>query len=150
MYLRAKGAAVYGFGGQKTPEPFVNACSRFLYLDKLSTIAAGTAVDIDTGEASRDDGAGTPLRVPAAKLKRDAKLVGLLRNAVEAAAGENGWARVGAVGQQIGNQASFDSRNYGYATLTKLLKATELFQLDREGTSEVSVRDVRQAKGPKV
>ena len=29
MYLRAKGAAVYGFGGQKTPEPFVNACSRF-------------------------------------------------------------------------------------------------------------------------
>ena len=33
MHLRAKGAAVYGFGAQKTPEPFVNACSRFLYLD---------------------------------------------------------------------------------------------------------------------
>ena len=143
MYLRAKGAAVYGFGGQKTPEPFVNACSRFLYLDKLATAAA--AVDIDTGEAARDDGAGTPLRVPSAKLKRDAKLVGLLRNAVEAAAGESGWARVGAVGQQIGNQASFDPRNYGYATLTKLLKATDLFQLDKEGTSEVSVRDIRQA-----
>ncbi len=149
MYLRAKGAAVYGFGGQKTPEPFVNACSRFLYLDKLATIAAGTAVDIDTGEPARDDGAGTPLRVPAAKLKRDAKLVRLLRDAVEAAAGENGWARIGAVRQQIGNQASFDSRNYGYATLTKLLKATELFQLDKEGTSDVSVRDVRQARAPK-
>ena len=65
MYLRAKGAAVYGFGGQKTPEPFVNACSRFLYLDKLATLAAGAAVDIDTGEAARDDAAGTPLRVPA-------------------------------------------------------------------------------------
>ena len=147
MYLRAKGAAVYGFGGQKTPEPFVNACSRFLYLDKLAT--AATAVDIDTGEAARDDGAGTPLRVPSAKLKRDAKLVGLLRNAVEAAAGESGWARVGAVGQQIGNQASFDPRNYGYATLTKLLKATELFQLDKEGTSEVSVRDLREVRGAK-
>lgn len=147
MYLRAKGAAVYGFGGQKTPEPFVNACSRFLYLDKLAV--AATAVDIDTGEPARDDGAGTLLRVPAAKLKRDAKLVSLLRNAVEAAAGESGWARVGAVGQQIGNQASFDPRNYGYATLTKLLKATELFQLDKEGTSEVSVRDIRQAKTPR-
>jgi len=142
MYLRAKGAAVYGFGAQKTPEPFVNACSRFLYLDKLAVAAA--AVDIDTGELTRDEGAGTPLRVPAAKLKRDAKLVGLLRNAVEAAAGESGWARVGAVGQQIGNQASFDPRNYGYATLTKLLKATELFQLDKEGTSEVSVGAVRE------
>ena len=38
MHLRAKGAAVYGFGAQKTPEPFVNACSRFLYLDKLRPI----------------------------------------------------------------------------------------------------------------
>jgi len=147
MYLRAKGAAVYGFGGQKTPEPFVNACSRFLYLDKLAVATA--AVDIDTGELTRDEGGATPLRVPAAKLKRDAKLVGLLRNAVEAAAGESGWARVGAVGQQIGNQASFDPRNYGYATLTKLLKATELFQLDKEGTSEVSVRDIREVRGAK-
>jgi hypothetical protein len=143
MYLRAKGAAVYGFGGQKTPEPFVNACSRFLFLDKLAKI------DIDVDDPSREEGAATPLRVPTAKLKQDRKLVALLRNAIEAAKGESGWARVGAVGQQIGNQASFDSRNYGYATLTKLLKATELFQLDREGTSEVSVRDVRLAKGPK-
>jgi uncharacterized LabA/DUF88 family protein len=147
MYLRAKGAAVYGFGAQKTPEPFVNACSRFLYLDKLAVATA--AVDIDTGELTRDDSGATPLRVPAAKLKRDAKLVALLRNAVEAAAGESGWARVGAVGQQIGNQASFDPRNYGYATLTKLLKATELFQLEKEGTSEVAVRDIRQARPAK-
>jgi uncharacterized LabA/DUF88 family protein len=145
MYLRAKGAAVYGFGGQKTPEPFVNACSRFLFLDKMAT----AAVDIDTGEPARDDAAATPLRVPTAKLKQDRKLVALLRNAVEAAAGENGWARVGAVGQQIGNQASFDSRNYGYATLTKLLKASELFQLDKEGTSEVAVRDARAARAAK-
>ena len=147
MHLRAKGAAVYGFGEQKTPEPFVNACSRFLFLDKLGAPAAGGSADSDADGAPRDDAAGAPLRVPTAKLKQDAKLVGLLRNAVEAAKGENGWARVGAVGQQIGNQASFDSRNYGYSTLTKLLKATDLFQLDKEGTSEVSVRDIRQARG---
>jgi uncharacterized LabA/DUF88 family protein len=146
MHLRAKGAAVYGFGAQKTPEPFVNACSRFLFLDKLG-LGGGASADAD--EARSDDSAAAPLRVPTAKLRGDAKLVELLRNAVEAANGENGWARVGAVGQQIGNQASFDSRNYGYATLTKLLKATGLFQLDKEGTSEVSVRDIRQARAPK-
>jgi uncharacterized LabA/DUF88 family protein len=146
MYLRAKGAAVYGFGAQKTPEPFVNACSRFLFLDKLGAPAAGGAADADAEAATRDDVAAAPLRVPTTKLKQDRKLVALLRNAVEAAKGESGWARVGAVGQQIGNQASFDSRNYGYATLTKLLKATELFQLDKEGTSEVAVRDIRQAR----
>lgn len=137
MHLRAKGAAVYGFGAQKTPEPFVNACSRFLFLDKL-------------GESAGAEGASAaPLRVPTAQLKQDSKLSALLRNAVQAAAQDDGWARVGAVGQQIANQASFDPRNYGYATLSKLLAATQLFDFQNEGTSNVMVRDKRQAKAGK-
>ncbi len=144
MHLRAKGAAVYGFGAQKTPEPFVNACSRFLYLDKLRPI---TAVDAPAG--GRDDAeavATTPLRATPAQLKQDAKLVMLLRNAVQAAADDEGWARVGAVGTQIANQASFDHRNYGYATLTKLLVATQLFDIVDEGKSTVMVRDKRLSR----
>lgn len=133
MHLRAKGAAVYGFGARKTPEPFVNACSRFLFLDKLETGA----------ETGTDAAPPAPLRATTAQLKQDTKLVSLLRNAVQAAADDAGWARVGAVGQQIANQASFDSRNYGYATLTKLLAATQLFELADEGKSSVSVRDKR-------
>jgi uncharacterized protein (TIGR00288 family) len=133
MHLRAKGAAVYGFGARKTPEPFVNACSRFLFLDKLEPGA-------DLGAESAP---AAPLRATTAQLKQDAKLVMLLRNAVQAAADDEGWARVGAVGQQIANQASFDPRNYGYATLTKLLAATQLFEMADEGKSTVAVRDKR-------
>ena len=146
MHLRAKGAAVYGFGGQKTPLPFVNACSRFLYLDLVvqSVVAAASPE-----ESRRDESMATSLRVATATLKQDTRLVTLLRAAVDSAKSESGWARVGAVGQLIGNQASFDARNYGYATLTKLLKATELFQLEKEGTSEVAVRDLRNTKSAK-
>lgn len=147
MHLRAKGAAVYGFGAQKTPEPFVNACSRFLYLDKLRPIAVNEASG--AGVDSRDDAeavSASPLRATPAQLKQDAKLVTLLRNAVQAAANDEGWARVGAVGTQIANQASFDHRNYGYATLTKLLVATQLFEIADEGKSTVAVRDRRLNK----
>ena len=133
MHLRAKGAAVYGFGAQKTPEPFVNACSRFLFLDKLGE------------QPGSGDSNAAPLRVPTAQLKQDAKLTALLRNAMQAAAQDDGWARVGAVGQQITNQASFDPRNYGYATLSKLLAASQLFDFQHEGTSNVMVRDKRHA-----
>jgi uncharacterized protein (TIGR00288 family) len=140
MHLREKGAAVYGFGARKTPEPFVNACSRFLFLDKLA------AEREDDANGDKETGAAAPLRVPSAQLRQDAKLVTLLRNAVIAAQDDAGWARVGAVGQQIGNQASFDPRNYGYATLTKLLAATQLFDIANEGTSQVAVRDKRQGK----
>jgi len=134
MHLRAKGAAVYGFGAQKTPEPFVNACSRFLFLDQLGAASAA------------DETVAAPLRVPTAQLKQDSKLTALLRNAVQAAAQDDGWARVGAVGHQITNQASFDPRNYGYATLSKLLAATQLFEFQHEGTTNVAVRDKRAAK----
>lgn len=137
MHLRAKGSAVYGFGAQKTPEPFVNACSRFLFLDQLAA---------DSAAEANDDAPAVPLRMSTAQLKQDAKLVTLLRHAVQAAAGDDGWARVGAVGQQIGNQASFDSRNYGYASLSKLLAATQLFEFANEGKSDVSVRDKREKR----
>lgn len=148
MHLRAKGAAVYGFGAQKTPAPFVNACSRFLFLDKLRPLAMGDAAGGGAGD-TRDDGeavSAAPLRATPAQLKQDAKLVMLLRNAVQAAADDEGWARVGAVGTQIANQASFDHRNYGYATLTKLLVATQLFEIADEGKSTVAVRDKRLNK----
>ena len=50
------------------------------------------------------------------------------------------------MGTQIANQASFDHRNYGYATLTKLLVATQLFEIADEGKSTVMVRDKRQSR----
>ena len=146
MHLRAKGAAVYGFGAQKTPEPFVNACSRFLYLDKLRPIPVSDAAAQGDNREDGEAVSAAPLRATPAQLKQDAKLVMLLRNAVQAAADDDGWARVGAVGTQIANQASFDHRNYGYATLTKLLVATQLFEIADEGKSTVAVRDKRVNK----
>lgn len=143
MHLREKGAAVYGFGARKTPEPFVNACSRFLFLDKLQPAREEDA------NGDKEAAQVQPLRATTAQLKQDAKLVTLLRNAVTAAQDDDGWARVGAVRQQIGNQASFDPRNYGHATLTKLLAATQLFEMANEGTRQVAVRDKRQAKPTK-
>jgi len=47
MHLKAKGALVYGFGAKKTPMPFVNACSRFLYLENL-----GQAVEVADAHSS--------------------------------------------------------------------------------------------------
>ena len=160
MHLRSKGAAVYGFGAAQTPKPFVNACSRFLYLESLgaetdppSLIEAdsdgpATAAEAAAQAAPRPAEPAAPgvparpatLRVPAAELRQDRRLLTLLRNAVKAVQDEAGWANVGALGSQIANKASFDPRNYGYASLSKLLAATGAFELREEGTSRVAVR----------
>ncbi|MFQ6171676.1 NYN domain-containing protein [Oryzobacter sp. R7] len=91
-----------------------------------------------------------PGRATRAQLRGDAKLVALLRRAVESAADDSGWARIGTVGQRISNQSSFDSRNYGYARLSKLLEATELFEVRDAGTPDMRVRDTRTAGGTPV
>jgi uncharacterized LabA/DUF88 family protein len=59
MHLKAKGAQVFGFGAKKTPAPFVNACSRFLYLENLGAAVADT-----------DDGAKPAAAKPNPRRKR--------------------------------------------------------------------------------
>ncbi len=154
MHLKAKGAQVFGFGAKKTPLPFVNACSRFLYLESLGQPAAaeepraakaGKAAVAKPKAAAKANGDAAPTRMDTAALKQDARLVTLLRNAVESAAGEDGWSPLGRVGQQIGNQASFDPRNYGWRKLSDLIEATQLFDLERRET-HVYLRDKRAAK----
>ena len=166
MHLRAKGAAVYGFGAAQTPKPFVNACSRFLYLEALAAAHAEAEGDTAGVPLAPPDApppaalsANAPprppaatrlerrVRVPTAKLRQDTALMNLLRDAVHAVADEAGWAKVGAVGTQISNKASFDPRNYGYATLSKLLAAVDAFEWRDEGTSRVAVRDKRVRAG---
>ncbi|MBB6600369.1 NYN domain-containing protein [Luteimonas sp. MC1825] len=129
MRLRNDGVAVYGFGQEKTPEPFVKACSTFLYLEKLGT------PDEDSGDAR-------PAPSPA-QLQHDADLVRLLRGAVDATQGEDGWSKLGAVGSHVGNQGSFDSRNHGYRKLSDLIEAIGLFEVRRQG----QVIEVRNRSG---
>lgn len=162
LHLKAKGAQVFGFGAQKTPMPFVNACSRFLYLESLGGRAGVEANANGNGNGSKtaarrpaakasaaqppEADAAAPVRLDSAALRQDARLVSLLRNAVESASGEDNWAQMGRVGQQIGNQASFDARNYGYRKLSDLIEATQLFDIERR-ESHLYLRDKRVAKG---
>ena len=71
-------------------------------------------------------------RTSAAQLKGDTALANQLRNAIEAASDDDGWASLAQVGHIITKQRpDFDSRNYGYAKLSDLMAATTLFELDR-------------------
>jgi uncharacterized protein (TIGR00288 family) len=129
MRLLTDGLRVYGFGAKKTPEPFVNACSQFTFVEGL----------VQPSEKP-DEAVLRP--ADRKKLRSDTRLVQMLRNASDAATGDDGWARLAQVGQQIGNQASFDPRNYGYPKLSDLVEATELFEVARRD-KVVFIRDKR-------
>jgi uncharacterized LabA/DUF88 family protein len=125
MRILTNGLKVYGFGEKKTPLPFVYACSTFLYLE---TIDQSTT----TEEASKTT---TSIKKTGKELKQDTKLISLLRGAVSSTIDDDGWSSLAEVGGHIANQASFDARNYGYAKLSGLFEAIDLFDVERRNKS---------------
>lgn len=152
LRLRANGLKVLGFGEEKTPLPFVKACSLFLYLENLgsSELAQVPEKPVEKEGAKLLEPPPmlatkpAPVKKSTNELKGDPRLVSLLRNSVAAAADDEGWAGLGAVGQHIAKQASFDSRNYGYAKFRDLFSAIGLFDLQKKEKG-LYVRDRRTA-----
>lgn len=132
--IRESGLKVYGFGEKKTPDAFVAACDKFIFTELLK------------GE---DQSAKQPKRLATKELRGDARLVTLMRRAVEDTADDEGWAELSSVGNTINKRApEFDQRSYGYAKLSDLIKATKLFEVQArligDGPSKHHyIRDVR-------
>jgi uncharacterized LabA/DUF88 family protein len=154
MQLRANGHDVYGFGERKTPDPFVNACTTFLYLDSLAEEGAVAKPDAQTPvEVSRRPAVSKPAskaeatpegRAAKPPLSQDAKLVAVLRGAVEATAGDDGWAPLDAAGSAARRQAPIDPRNYGARNFPRLFEAVGLFEIVKaEETGQSYVADKR-------
>lgn len=151
MHLRASGNEVYGFGERKTPEPFVNACTTFLYLDTLGVDpaeeppppAAKTAVK----PAKKPVAESAPTPVSAAKAKRllaqDAKLVTILRGAVAATLRDDGWAMLSTAGSAAKRQAPIDPRNYGVKNFPALFEETGLFDIRKLPDGRAFIADKR-------
>jgi len=133
--IREEGLLVYGFGERKTPKAFVSACDKFIFTEVLR-------FEEDVGSAVKTKTTN--------ELKRDGKLVVLLKSAVEAGSDDSGWAHLGAVGSNIVKQApEFDPRNYGFSKLGEFIAATDLFDVDervqRDGHSKaIYIRDKRK------
>jgi uncharacterized LabA/DUF88 family protein len=129
--LRESGMTVYGFGERKTPKPFVAACDKFVYTENLRFADEDAASDALGVKPAK------PKPATAAQLKSDAALMSLLRNAVEGASDDDGWAPLSSVGNIITNQRpDFDSRSYGYGKLSDLIKATALFEIERRSPGD--------------
>ena len=127
--LRNDGLPVYGFGAEKTPISFKQACTRFIDVGAL--VAAPAAAD-DAAEAA-----------PAHAKKIDPEVVNLLIDALSASKrDERGYASVSEVGRRASNRSSFDARNYGFGRLVDMVEAIPNFGVERR-ESGVFVRRLR-------
>ncbi|OGS74071.1 MAG: Maebl [Flavobacteria bacterium RIFCSPLOWO2_12_FULL_35_11] len=123
--LRESGMKVYGIGEKKTPDPFIVACDKFIYLEILEPYN------------DKPDEKGGESKKPVFE-KITPKVINFLKQSVSDAADEDGWAFLGDVGSLIlKKQPNFDARNFGFEKLTPLFKSLNQFEIDQRVQSGV-------------
>lgn len=139
--IREQGLDVFGIGEQKTPEAFRMACKRFIYVENLvapsESDAPATATEASAKAAVRE------APKPAAGKEPPVKAIPLVVAAMRAIGGDEDWYSLGQVGQFIVQaNPDFDTRTYGSAKLSDLLRNIARFEV-RTGTgNHLMVRDL--------
>ncbi|HKL96158.1 MAG TPA: OST-HTH/LOTUS domain-containing protein, partial [Paludibacteraceae bacterium] len=129
------GMKVFGFGEKKTPNPFIAACDKFIYLEILK-------------KATSSDSSENKLSVSTSKKEQetfqkiDKEIIKFISLTVNDVADEDGWAFLGDVGNMlIKKRPNFDPRNYGFDKLTPLIKSLKAnFDIDERTTERASIK----------
>lgn len=122
MRLREAGMVVYGIGEKKTPNPFIVACDKFIYLEILTKEdpqeVAPDAQKKSKGKEKLD--------------KITPAVINLITSTISDLEDDDGWAFLGEVGTLLQKkQPNFDPRNYGFQKLTPLIRSINKFEIEQ-------------------
>lgn len=145
--LREAGMRVYGIGEKKTPNPFIVACDRFIYIEILKS----QPEENDTGNSEQKSRAKQTVD------KITPQVIKLIASTIDDLADDDGWAFLGDVGNLIQKkQPNFDSRNYGFPKLTPLINSIKDFEIDQRESPKgrfkliyVKIREKQKGKAKK-
>ena len=116
--LREAGMQVIGIGEKKTPNPFIVACDKFIYIEILKNKSKETETEKELTKNTVD--------------KITAKEINLIATTITDLSDDDGWAFLGDVGSLLQKkQPNFDPRNYGFQKLTPLIKSIGKFEIEQ-------------------
>jgi|SRR5690554_914216 len=134
MRIRESGSKVIGIGEKKTPQPFITACDKFIYIEILKARET-EETKAKTKAKSKPD--ASPLK------KVDKDLIKLIAASVDELSDESGWAFLGSLGNYIlRRRPDFDPRNYGFQKLFPLIQSLGKFETDERETGVKNIRHI--------
>ncbi|MVT50491.1 NYN domain-containing protein [Bradyrhizobium yuanmingense] len=123
--IREQGIDVFGFGEQKTPESFRQACRRFVYTENLLAAPVNNQDTVVRPTSLQPPDAAVPV----------------IKKVITQMESEDGWVTLGEVGRQLANLASdFDPRTYGFRKLSDLVRKTNSFEIDEPKGRSMRIR----------
>ena len=134
--LRESGMLVIGIGEKKTPNPFIVACDKFIYIEiigakekpKTTASKTTTLASVQTSEID----------------SIDSEVIELLKSSIEDLADDDGWTSLAALGALINKKKpDFDPRNYGFPKLSQLIKPLkEHFDVDEREVENTHIKHI--------
>lgn len=125
--LREAGMTVIGIGEKKTPNPFIVACDKFIYVEILKT----KSEEKQTEEEKESE------KESFEKITK--KEINLIASTITDLSDDEGWAFLGDVGSLLQKkQPNFDPRNYGFQKLTPLINSIKRFEIEQRDNPKSS------------
>ncbi len=146
--LRESGMKVIGIGEKKTPNSFIVACDRFVYIEVLEGAIKKTRASASgRSKVPKTTAPNSGLKKQAEKdisSKIDNQTIELIESTLEAIGDDDGWAFLGDVGNLIvKKKPEFDPRNYGFSKLTPMLKSlTDILEIDERESDKKGIKHV--------
>ena len=143
--LREAGQRVIGIGEKKTPSAFIAACDKFTYIEVIHASSEEARSENDDSDQKAHQTSRTKKRnaskIPAAKVPDD--IVQLIADSIEALAGDSGAVFMGELGNLIiKKQPDFDCRNFGYLSLSAMVKSIDRFETEFRQTTDPNIKHV--------
>jgi uncharacterized LabA/DUF88 family protein len=139
--LRESGMLVIGIGEKKTPNPFIVACDKFIYIEIIGALETKQADSISTASKKK------VTTKPSTAIKIDSidnEFIKLIETSINDLADDNGWAFLAEVGGLIiKKKPDFDPRNYGFSKLTALVKSLNRhFEIDERRVENTHIKHI--------
>lgn len=136
--LREAGMKVIGIGERKTPNSFIVACDKFIYIEIINA-----PVKEETYANHHKKGETMEPEAKTNTLEIGKDIINLIASSVNDVADENGWAFLADVGNLISKkQPDFDARNYGFAKLTPLVKSLKNFEIEERESGNYRIKHI--------
>jgi uncharacterized LabA/DUF88 family protein len=134
--LRESGMTVIGMGEKKTPNPFIVACDKFIYIEILE-MQADDSKDVVEDEKGKQQ--NKKQRETLNKI--DKATIQLISSTISDLADDSGWAFLGEIGSLIlKKRPDFDARNFGFSKLAMLIKSIKKFEVDERDTGKKNIK----------
>ena len=138
--IREEGLEVIGIGESKTPESLRKVCNRFILIENIVTEAeaeTATAPAAPVMATARTEGSAPPTKRPMIEA------IPLIAKAMQSIDPDGEWFHLGQIGQyMVRADPDFDSRTYGAAKLSDLIKGLpKRFEVRKDANAWL-VRDI--------